>query len=588
MVREALHLLTWARRIGSISGLLALDAIVLVLIVVDVVRFESTGRSTTGIFRNIFSMAPLETYVDAALVFLAAVLVLPVTLALWRVTMGQDARVPKLFVRRNPVVDATHIVISVAFALSLHLAWKMEHLSGRNYLTVDMHAFESYLEPVGIWVSNVAKVFIGSAVLSALGLLVYRMKEGKLPDWISRVRRAIELEYLRRDLSPAYTERNALTFHGGVSPRIRGVERQAQRVVRRYEQYGVGSRNAAAYLRRVGDECRRRIAELSLSEEDQRQARVEIYSGTSRALEVALARAKPAGGILVSPYEHDSEIDTATWYADCHNLEIAKIEFNRDDYERPWGEQLEKVIARVIKYVDDTNRLTTFILSDVCFATGLQIPVSEVVAGISAGCDERQLAKRHPRVIIDGAHAIGNRLGVISLDGVDAYVFSGHKWLAASEPCGILISRERGARTAYDTWGADLPSSTASARLIGSISGALSLVVEGGLAQQIRRSNLLIQTFLEEIEPRKSLVEVGSSSGLRRTCMLALRPAEGWEWRWAHVDGLRRSFEARSANLEVVQIKDGGVPWVRVAFPHFLGAAEARRIAKLLISSVEQ
>jgi|GEM_PF-6019047 len=374
-------------------------------------------------------------------------------------------------------------------------------------------------------------------------------------------------------ISTSPADRHKLNFYGlAVAPEIVQVRARADALLDDYQRRVPGSALAKAWLDDAAAECRgtiRRLLFPALAGEPL----IELFAGTSRALEVALAHSGRPETIVLSPFEHPSTVAVARWFARIAGARVVELPFDPcmcEDFRERTRRRLTSDIARAARGE------TTLIISDIHYMTGLAIPVEPMLRAL-AGVPRL-------RVIVDGAHAAGNDHLPAGASSCDAYVFSAHKWLLAPMPCGVVVARARETAddSAYDAWGITLPRTTANVPMLAGFLGALRVIDDAGLEMLHAHSRGLRAHFIERTRGRFAIV--GETSGLEQTLMVAIRPTASC-WRF-DAAGLARHLESRAVHALVLPMADGE-PWVRVAFPPFLNRGHVDVLCNVFENAVQ-
>jgi cysteine sulfinate desulfinase/cysteine desulfurase-like protein len=370
-----------------------------------------------------------------------------------------------------------------------------------------------------------------------------------------------------------------LNFYGhAVAPEIPAIRRDTDELVQTYQKYVPGSRAASNYLLSMSAECRELIKQLLLQPEQRERYNVEFFSGTSRAMEIALARAggRPAK-IILSPFEHPSVVDVSRWFASISGAEVHQVQFEPGDYFRHWQDQEDKLIEEVLRESSRDSRSSVLILSEVSYATGGVIPVLKAVQRL-----QRQPHGSTLKIILDGAHAAGNGQAPHVLDECDSYVFSAHKWLLAPEPCGVVLSQHEGKVVPYDAWNKALPATTANGNMMAGLLSSLRLIEELKLERLWAHSRELRKRFINCMRCKFSIV--GEDTGMESSLMLAVCPRPGKRWKYEAVE-LREYLQRNDVHVLVMSI-DPHTPWIRVAFPCFIEVRHVNILCSVLEEAV--
>ena len=365
------------------------------------------------------------------------------------------------------------------------------------------------------------------------------------------------------DVFAPVTNGDKLNFYGlAVAPEIRWIRNCTNELVQLYQDYVPGSARATNLLLDLAEECRALIKELLLEPGERKKCRIEFVGGTSRAVEVALARTGRPQKIIVSPFEHPSVMEVAKWFVSIEGAELCQLDFSPNDHFRPWQEQ-EDILVRAIVEAVRGVQASTMVLSEVNYATGVVVPVDQVIDRLY-----RLINRSHLKVILDGAHAAGNNQNPKGISRCASYVFSAHKWLLAPEPCGVIVSHNPSPDelVPYDAWSSTLPATTVNVHMLAGLASSLRFLKQLGLERIWEHSRRLRQRFVGRIQ---SLFDVvGEGSGMETTLLLAISPRRDKRWKFSAPE-LSAYLQSNSVHALVMNI-DPEVPWIRVAFPCFI------------------
>jgi selenocysteine lyase/cysteine desulfurase len=367
----------------------------------------------------------------------------------------------------------------------------------------------------------------------------------------------------RLDVFAPVTNGDKLNFYGlAVAPEIRWIRNSTNHLVQRYQDYVPGSIRATRLLLELAEECRARIKELLLEPGIRKSCRIEFAGGTSRTVEIALARTGRPQKVIISPFEHPSVIEVAKWFTSISGAELGRLEFAPQDHFLPWHEQEDMLVSQVAEAFKGAQT-AALVLSEVNYATGVVIPVEQVMNHIYKFTDESRL-----KIILDGAHAAGNNQNPRGVGQCASYVFSAHKWLLAPEPCGIIVSCNPAADelTPYDAWTDALPATTVNVHMLAGLVSSLRFLERLGLEKLWEHSRQLRSRFIERTQSLFRVV--GEGNGMETTLLLAICPRVGKHWKFSATE-LSAYLQDHSVHALVMSI-DPGVPWIRVAFPCFI------------------
>jgi selenocysteine lyase/cysteine desulfurase len=578
-----MRLLLQHLRIGYVGFILAIDAAAGLLGVLDVTRFSQLGLSP-AIAWTITPDDARAALPIAILSFLTFTIAIPVIIAVARVVhRGGRPSYANVVGVRHGAVTAVHILFSALASISYVASTRMEPLSGAVYRNGDVrYAFTSYYCAVVRFVAYAGAVAIIPILLGALGNWAWElMRSQPLNKWQEYKTRA-ELIDLPRIYFPTYRRARSNFNASAIGPEIALIRREADRLVRVYQESIPASSRSRALLDEWSAEAEEKVR--SLVKLDPAKHVVQILPGTSRALEVAIADfGRHKKHLIFSPFEHESEIAVAQWAGVYADIRRTHLPLKPAYLRRPWSESADEILTGLvdaIKQAKNDNRLPIIVMSEVSWATGLVLPVIAIVDEL------RKRFQDKIRIVVDGAHVPGNTDKYDGLHGSDAYVLSTHKWLFAGEPGGILVRRNSGElRRPYDAWQRTAPVSTASVRAIAHLLAALQFVQREEWPDLKKRSDTLRNAFLSH--DMNCLRVVGAETKLEQSLMLAVAPAVGWAWR-SSIEGLVAFWNQKKveASLRAAD-EEGNAMWARIAFPYFLELRDIELLVTVLEASME-
>jgi len=365
------------------------------------------------------------------------------------------------------------------------------------------------------------------------------------------------------DVFAPVTNGDKLNFYGlAVAPEIRWIRNSTNALAQLYQDYVPGSTRATHLLLELAEESRVLIKELLLEPRYRDDCRIEFVGGTSRAVEIALARTGRPQKVIISPFEHPSVMEVAKWFVSISGAELCQLRFAAQNHFLPWTKQEEMLVSQVIEALDGVQT-ATLVLSEVNYATGVVVPVEQLIARLNGSAHESSL-----KIILDGAHAAGNSQNPMGVAQCASYVFSAHKWLLAPEPCGVIVSHNPvpAELLPYDAWTSGLPATTVNVYMLAGLVSSLRFLRKLGLARLWQHSEQLKARFVERI--RSLFKVVGEGNGMGTTSLLAICPRPERRWKFSAAD-LSAYLQQNSVHALVMNI-DLEVPWIRVAFPCFI------------------
>ena len=367
----------------------------------------------------------------------------------------------------------------------------------------------------------------------------------------------------RSDAFALVTNGDKLNFYGlAVAPEITWIWNSTNKLVQRYQDYVPGSARATNLLLQLAEECRALIKELLLASVDRENCRIEFVGGTSRAVEIALARTGRPQKVIVSPFEHPSVMEVAKWFVSIAGAELCQLSIAAHNHFRCWPEQEDILIGQIEQTLNGVQA-ATLVLSEVNYATGVVIPVEHVIDRLYRITNRSCL-----KIILDGAHAAGNNQNPKGINQCASYVFSAHKWLLAPEPCGVIVSHNPPpkALVPYDAWHSSLPATNVNVHMLAGLVSSLRFLKKLGLEKLWEHSRQLRRRFIDRIQSR--FVVVGEESGMGTSLLLAIAPRRQRCWKFSAAE-LSAYLQSNAVHALVMQI-DPQVAWLRVAFPCFI------------------
>src|SRR5436305_3391771 len=371
-----------------------------------------------------------------------------------------------------------------------------------------------------------------------------------------------------------------LNFYGlAVAPEIRWIRESTNELVDLYQHYVPGSAKATALLLELAEEARALVRELLLESDVRENYRIEFVGGTSRAVEVALARTGRPQKVIISPFEHPSVIEVAKWFVSIAGAELCQLQFAPQDNFRCWQEQEDLLVAQIGESLKGAPR-ATLVLSEVNYATGVLIPVEQIIDRLYQFSGPSSL-----KIILDGAHAAGNNQNPSGIHKCASYVFSAHKWLLAPEPCGVIVSHNPppDELVPYDAWNNSLPATTVNVHMLAGLVSSLRFLKKLGLERLWEHSRQLRERFVGRTKHLFNVV--GEESGMGATLLLAICPRAEKRWKFSATE-LSTYLQNNSVHALVMSI-DPEVPWIRVAFPCFIDFEHVDVLCDVLETTLE-
>lgn len=353
-----------------------------------------------------------------------------------------------------------------------------------------------------------------------------------------------------------------------------------------YQRNVPGSRLAASYLEGLANSCRNKIIELLRIESDRDKISIEFYSGTSRAIEVSITRAPKPLKVIISPYEHPSEVKVIDWLVTHLGIEKVSLSISIDCFERNWDTIEKEIETQLREIVKDGSRNYLFVVSEVSYFTGMIVPVKRIMDKF------RRVNGVNLLFLIDASHSVGNFKecfggGNLTLEKNDSYIFGSHKWLLAAEPCGVLILNSEGSELSnslYDSWSHNLPETTVGVLKIANFLSSLEFFLEGNRYDTLLvLSKKMKKYFIESVSDKFHVI--GYLSRQEQSNLIAIKPKDGYVWKESTRESLTHFFAKNGVNCLVLD-KDPRVFWLRLTFLYFITYSENKRLKKILEKSI--
>lgn len=601
-------------RLGYVSGLLAFDCLLFSIVIADIILFARSGRKAFDAVVVAFISLPESTTSIRSVIFvpLFCLVILPITVAVPRVVLGPPPLFLRIFCHRNLAISAGHALSVIAFTCLVRIELSMQSLAG---LQLRGDVMEFSFTPIFLLLYTNGSFAIAFVVFVLILPLVQSVANrgvatGQGPPWLSQYIAQVRLADLHGDLYPS-AGKHGLNFNSAaICPEINLVRREARRQVNKYQAKLPGSDASRDFVAALADETRS-LVRTSLFAESQPSVLIEFYFSTARCIEVALLRCTGITYIIVSPFEHMTEVKVAEWVSsatECQLIDLSKggkvaIGEVDDAIKRFRGDlaaclrlgdgrgtelSTENATDQRAEVVDESRLSSSqlpgtedyskdtivFIVSEAYYATGEVIAVQEMRRIVGEVFESAAII-----TLVDGAHSAGH-LGVIpSQLAWDFYVVSAHKWLCSAEPCGILMTRNSDSRSSYDGWDDGIPCTTASIRMIAGVFAGLRAVSVHGRSSMRRRAKRVRDEFFRMIGDK---YRVNHKDGYQSDSLIVnISPAEKYEWVFRDSDGCRRFFDDHKASVAILE-DESGVIKLRLSFQHFLDTSDVVKMVGIL------
>lgn len=492
--------------------------------------------------------------------------------------------------KQNTWINAVYLINCTLLVFASKLCTAMERLKGNAMSNGELHnSFNSLLKNFLLHGSQASKLFVGlllpimaPVVLSFF--LSERLDLGKSNETaFSRYIKRAKLADLKSEFYPDHG-RHVLNLNGGsIAPGIRAIRRKALKLLDEYQDSVPGSKNSRKFLEGYWSKVRQQLLSFFQDGNDLTDAEILLFESTTRALAASIVGYPPSRKLFISPWEHPSEIAMAK---ELEAAEIVELHYTAPwpgMFEEPTQKACKKFAGLVREEIQRGSTKTTniIVVSEVCWATGIPVPVKKLRDMIlSDGL------RMNIKFIIDGAHSVGN-IKNPDCQPADVMLFSGHKWLLCPHPCGIAIIRDTANCNAsrYDSWTCkSLPSSTGDPGTVLGLHAALEVGANARDSVFRARSQELRKRFLEMVENHYLIVGQRDNHN-KASQLLSIRPRDSMTW-IDNPDAIEDTLVRKGVSVLPIKMNQENDRdkrfWLRVTFPYFLDFADVERAAKLL------
>jgi hypothetical protein len=398
------------------------------------------------------------------------------------------------------------------------------------------------------------------------------------------------------EYQPAYGDEIIYVNSASMAPSIKSINNQTMSYYYKYQRAVPTSDIARNFLLERAEAARALLNRYLLNDDKHKKLlHAEFFPGTSRALEAGILRIGDITHIVLSPYEHPSQVDVVRWLCETQR-DITYTDLRPQSpafFQGGWSQQKTQVCEALEKEISKkpTGKVA-IVLSEVHYITGIHVRVGEIM---------EELRRRNNNLvfIVDGSQAVGNLAKPLSsfagqLVPNDFYYFSAHKWLLSPNTCGVLISQVTNSQLhPYDVFGFTLPTSTIDPNTIFGLVSALEFLFDGrglfGRFSEISRFSREQFRAIVSIKDSKLEIVESVTTDLSASLFLAVRPGIGYRWKYDN-----KSFweEIRRRGVDLTVIPEG-VPHfegeksdgarvdsylLRVSFPYFLTGKNVKNL----------
>jgi selenocysteine lyase/cysteine desulfurase len=166
---------------------------------------------------------------------------------------------------------------------------------------------------------------------------------------------------------------------------------------------------------------------------------IALTDSTSMGLGLLIGSMQLAPGdeVLLTAHEHYMAHESVRYATDRAGAEMRAIELYPPS--APEEATVKGIVSAIEEAITDSTRL--IVVTWVQTASGIRLPLHEI-AHVVEKANKGRSEETRALLLVDGAHALG--AGEVTIDkmGCDAFVASGHKWLAGPRGTGIAWATE--------------------------------------------------------------------------------------------------------------------------------------------------
>jgi len=565
-------------KVGYVVGTFFPPLFLSVLVGIDVIRLWMANSNPIVGLAGKYEWAWVA---NGVILIIFLLVVLPVAFAPWIAASTGRHRITRICRHRSGPSIVIYIILCVILGYCVVFSHNLELLAGDSYVegrfkpafnSIFLKIVEGF--PIVIW-----HLFAALSVILEVISNVCRWRPQKSVDWSAHVSR-LELSAMPSRFAPQHGRFQLNLDSGRIAPLLEGIHKEWAAMLLRYQKLVPGSCDAARHLKAAWFEVKGLLTYFGIKEQAGRQIR--LAASTGRSLEIAFRELCQGSCILLSPYEHPTEHIVAQV-----DHRIKGMPVNSRFFDKPWAEQKKDIVQWVETQLNPKRPpkhygSTAFVISEVCWCTGRHIQIEELINAI------KDRIGKNLTVIIDGAHAVGNLVGGRPVELGDAYVFSGHKWLLAPEPCGLVITRNT--VNMYDVWVGELPDTTVGAAQVCGLLASLRFLRSVPEDYRAQRSENLRNYLRKELNGTFDLV--GEGSGLKETNLVSIRPAQDYRWNVSADEFIRRLLE-KNIHVCVVKLPLGTKNstrefWIRLSIAWFLDWRAIRNVTRFFRKSIKK
>lgn len=565
-------------RVGTTPMLLIIDLTLFLPLAADYVRYRALGLSSSLAGRQaLLNLGQEGVLWHTILLALAILIGLPVFIASALTVASikkSDTKVRPILVKRSLFVQYSHIVLACLLVVGYSLCRGMESASGIQHILSNdntrwEYTYVSWAFSSMYW--TVVAVTMSAPVAGAMTTTVGKFFVSQdtirnaLDDYIA----VLTLLDIDPDLSAVHTVPRMNFNSGSIAPVIRFIDSRTKHFIAEYNKKVPGSKDAAEYLKQSLASISSRLITLWGLSEPRRDkgASIEFYASTSRALEVALLRMINKVSeveIVLTGLEHPVESEVAKWIAASRKATVSAMEFEPDVAVQ----EFHLFESKIISFISERHKVNPtcqriLVISKVCWANGRPLNVDSII---------RKARKLDAtlKVIVDGAHSVGN--GDLCIDRVDWDMFIGstHKWMYCPEPGGFLVTyNSHNSPIPYDCWNSCLPQTSVSAHWLAGMHAVLQLNDIVGLGSLISRSLVFRDNFLAMAAGAERMEVIGANKSHGNSLLVSVRPRAGHAWVFHDAEALDDAFKKKDICVLVISWPKYSQLWVRVSFGFF-------------------
>jgi selenocysteine lyase/cysteine desulfurase len=359
--------------------------------------------------------------------------------------------------------------------------------------------------------------------------------------------------------------------------RIEFVNNFAGRILKQYQRLGPSSEQGIAFLDRCFAECNGTITDKLFRAPSPgvttQPVNISLFTGTRRAMQAALTEMPGPRAIITTPFATPSLLSLLRWHCAITGDQMVEGNLDTGELSEPWDKQEAKILSCLSQI--PANKNVIFIISEVFYGTGMRLPLRDFIRRL------KRVRAENVHIVVDGTNAVGNRRIVALEPEWSSYIFSPHRWLMATESCGVLLQRGGGTENLPDppgVWKVGSRKGSTQVRILAGLRGSVELIRTRGLEYFFFRCEQLRTHF--KLNLPRGVQIVGDASNVEDTYIFSCCPSGHRKWKFETAE-LANQISARRLNCTVLSL-DPAIPWIRLTIPYYMDLREINRVVDFL------